>query len=76
MVFHFTRIIITFKTKYSVSQCIHNVRQCSLIGDIKEESLIWITSNISDFPKKRARVSLSPEIVTEDLSSRWGLLAV
>lgn len=71
-VFHFARIIITFKTKYSVSQCIHNVCQCSLICDIKEESLIWITSDISDFPKERARVSLSSEIVTEDLRSRWG----
>lgn len=71
-VFHFARIIITFKTKNSVSQCIHNVCQCGLICDVEEEALIWITSNVSDFPKKSAGVSLSPEIVTKDLSSRWG----
>lgn len=74
-VLHFTPIIITLQTKYPVSQCIHNVRQRSLVCDIKEEPLIWITGDSSDFPKERARVSLSPEIVTQDLSSRWGSIS-
>lgn len=73
--FRFVRILITFKTKNSVPQCIHDVRQRSFIGDIEEESLIWITSNSSDFPKKRAGVSLSAEIVTKDLGLRWGYIS-
>lgn len=54
------------KAKNPVSQCIYNVSQCSFIGDIEEESLIWVTGDRPDFPQERGGVSLPPEVVAKD----------